>query len=116
MRPPRYRFPEEVRSTTRWIAARTVEEGSVAQTPEELEAWIDQAPEARQTLEGGGYHTEFTAHDLFPLYEVFVVKAGGAPARVEAPPPATNRPWVVVMVMVVAVVLVVLAIMAVSRP
>ena len=90
MRPPRYHFPDEVRTATREMAARSVRDGTVAQTPEELEAWISQAPDLREPLEHGGYTTEFTASDLFPLYEVMVEQAGG-PARVEAAPPARTR-------------------------
>jgi hypothetical protein len=65
MRPPRYHFPDEVRSATREMAARSVRAGTVARTPEELDAWIQQAPDVREPLERGGYTTEFTASDLF---------------------------------------------------
>jgi len=80
MRPPRYHFPDEVRSATREMAARTVRAGTVAVTPEELDAWIQQAPDLREPLERGGYTTEFTSGDLFPLYEVMVQQAGGSAA------------------------------------
>ncbi len=90
MRPPRYHFPDEVRSATREMAERSVRAGTVARTPEELEAWISQAPDVREPLEDGGYTTEFTAGDLFPLYEVMVEKAGGPP-RVEAAAPPRTR-------------------------
>jgi hypothetical protein len=80
MRPPRYHFPDEVRSATREMAAQSVRAGTVARTPEELDAWILQQPGYREPLERGGYTTEFTASDLFPLYEVMVEQAGG-PAR-----------------------------------
>lgn len=86
MRPPRYHFPDEVRSATREMAAQTVRAGTVARTPEELDAWILQAPHVREPLEQGGYTTEFTAADLFPLYEVMVQKAGGP-----APPAAASH-------------------------
>jgi hypothetical protein len=72
------------------MAARTVRAGTVARTPEELEAWISQAPDLREPLEHGGYTNDFTASDLFPLYEVMVVHAGG-PARAEAAAPARTR-------------------------
>jgi hypothetical protein len=86
MRPPRYHFPDEVRSATREMAAQTVRAGTVARTPEELHAWILQAPHVREPLERGGYTTEFTAADLFPLYEVMVERAGGpAPPAAAAP-------------------------------
>ena len=40
MRPPRYHFPDEVRSATREMAARSVRAGTVARTPDELDAWL----------------------------------------------------------------------------
>ncbi len=91
MRPPRYHFPDEVRSATREMAAQTVRDGTVAGTPEELEGWILQAPDVREPLERGGYTTEFTAADLFPLYEVMVEKAGGIVPRADAAVPAQNQ-------------------------
>jgi hypothetical protein len=110
MRAPRYRFPDEVRSTTRSIASRVVREGTVPGTPDELDAWIARAPEVRESLEQGGYGTRFTSADLFPLFEAGVVQAGGSvPRPVEEAPPPTKRGWA----KGVAVVLVVLAIAAV---
>ena len=100
MRPPRYHFPDEVRSATREMAARSVGAGTVARTPEELEAWIAQAPDLREPLEHGGYTTEFTAGDLLPLYEVMVEQAGG-PARAEPAAPARTR-WGVGKLAVIA--------------
>ncbi len=91
MRPPRYHFPDEVRTATREMAAQTVRAGTVARTPEELDAWILQAPDFREPLERGGYTTEFTASDLFPLYEVMVQQAGGpAPGATAAAPSHTR--------------------------
>ncbi|MBW3655400.1 MAG: hypothetical protein KY444_04790 [Gemmatimonadetes bacterium] len=73
----------------------------MARTPEELDAWIAQAPDVREPLEDGGYTTEFTAGDLFPLYEVMVEKAGGpAPRAAAAAPPSTR--WSVGMLAAVA--------------
>jgi hypothetical protein len=72
------------------MAAQTVRDGTVAGTPEELEAWILQAPDIREPLERGGYTTEFTAADLFPLYEVMVEKAGGAVPKAEMTAPARS--------------------------
>ena len=87
MRPPRYHFPDEVRTATREMATRSVHDGTVARTPEELDAWISEAPDLREPLERGGYTTEFTASDLFPLYAVMVEKAGGpAPPAADAAP------------------------------
>ena len=94
MRAPRYRFPDEVRSTTRSMAGRMVHDRTIAGTPEALEAWIAGAPEVREALERGGYGTRFTVADLFPLYEAAVVGAGGSvPRPVEAAPPAATRGW-----------------------
>jgi hypothetical protein len=90
MRPPRYHFPDEVRSATREMAAQTVRAGTVASTAEEMDAWIGQAPDVREPLERGGYTTEFTAADLFPLYEVMVEKAGGAVPKAEVAAPSSS--------------------------
>jgi hypothetical protein len=91
MRPPRYHFPDEVRTATREMAARSVRDGTVARTPEELDGWILQAPEVREPLERGGYTTEFTASDLFPLYVVMVEKAGGPSPQPAAAAPSRTR-------------------------
>ena len=101
MRPPRYHFPDEVRSATREMAAQTVRDGTVAGTPEELDAWILQARDVREPLERGGYATEFTAADLFPLYEVMVEKAGGPAPGAAAAAPSRSR-WSVGMLAAVA--------------
>ena len=90
MRAPRYRFPEEVRATTRAVASRMVDEGSLVHTAEEFETWISQAPAVRESLERGGYGTEFGPHDLFPLLAVFIEQAGGHVARAEDPPRTAN--------------------------
>jgi hypothetical protein len=73
------------------MAARTVRAGTVAGTPQELDAWIQQAPDVREPLERGGYTTEFTASDLFPLYEVMVENAGGPAPRAAAAAPSRPR-------------------------
>jgi hypothetical protein len=72
MRPPRYRFPDSVRTTTRSIASRMIQTGEVASTPEELDAWITRNPEEHASLKGGGYGTEFDAQDLFPLLQAMI--------------------------------------------
>jgi hypothetical protein len=96
------------------MAAQTVRAGTVARTPEELDAWILQAPDFREPLERGGYTTEFTASDLFPLYEVMVQKAGGPAPRAAVAAPSSSR-WsvgrlaAVALAVVVTVVALVLA-------
>ena len=115
MRAPRYQFPEAVRSTTRVIASRMVHDGSVAESPEELDAWISRAPEIHDSLRKGGYGGAFTADDLFPLLQVFVSNAGGAPAPApgSAPPPksrALGRGLVVGVAVLVALLVIALAV------
>lgn len=112
MRPPRYRFPEHVRETTRAMAARMVREGTIPRTPEELDAWIRQAPDAQESLERGGFGTAFTSADLLPLLEVFVVKAGGPAPKVDAPPPAQRRRGPLVLAVVIALAVAALVILA----
>lgn len=121
MRGPRYRFPDEVRSTTRTMASRMVEDGTIPQTPEQLDTWISQRPEVREALASGGYNTEFTAHDLFPLLRAMIARAGGpAPEAVaraggsaptdDAPPRASNSRWLMVLLLVVVLVVLLLAV------
>lgn len=112
MRPPRYKFPQEVRETTRAMASRMVEQGSVAHTPEELESWVAEAPVVRESLERGGYGTAFSAHDLFPLLEVFIIQAGGTVARDEpAERTSITRHRMALMVGLLLIVAVALAIL-----
>jgi hypothetical protein len=112
MRPPRFRFPNEVRETTRTIATRMVGDGAIAHTPQELEAWIAGAPDVREPLEHGGYGREFTADDLFPLLQVFVVQAGGPAPAPDTPPRASGRAWRVGLIVAVLVVLLIALVMA----
>lgn len=95
MRAPRYRFPNEVRETTRAIASRMVENGDVAQSPEQLEAWISDSPAVGESLREGGYSTAFTAHDLFPLLQVLVAQAGAPAPEVETPAHRPRRGWLI---------------------
>jgi hypothetical protein len=115
MRAPRYRFPNEVRETTRTIASRMVQDGTVAQTPEQLDAWISKEPEVREPLQRGGYGTSFTSHDLFPLLQVFVAQAGGPAPRVEEPPPSSRRGWLVGLGLALALLALALAIGVLQR-
>ena len=103
MRGPRYRFSDDVRATTRAIALRMVHAATVATSPEELDAWIARTDDIRARLTNGGYGSEFTAEDLFPLFKGFVEKATAAtPARPGTGP--ARRLWIGVIVAVVAVV------------
>jgi len=111
MRAPRYRFPEAVRSTARRIAAQMVRGGTIAETPEALDAWLAREPEARESLERGGYGSAFTAHDLFPLLQVFIVQAGG-PAPAGEPPPRSKMPWRIVFAVVLGIALLLFALAA----
>jgi len=115
MRPPRYRFPDQVRSATREMAARMAREGSVVETPEELDAWIAREPDTRAALEGGGYGTQFTADDLLPLLHVMVGAAGGRVPSAE-PPPRPARPrrlWIALLL--VALLVAIAVALAVAR-
>lgn len=108
MRPPRYRFPDEVRSATRGMAAGMVRDGTVPGTPEALDRWIGERPETAETLARGGYGTEFTSEDLFPLLQVFVANAGGSPAPAPGEPrPRSRGRWLLAAVVAAAVVAVV---------
>lgn len=111
MRAPRYRFPNEVRSTTRIIASRMARDAAVARTPEQLDAWISENPDVKQSLEKGGYNTAFTSHDLFPLLQVFVAQAAPESQGAERPRAAAQlRPrggfwWIVGVIVVAGVIL-----------
>jgi hypothetical protein len=109
MRAPRYRFPEEVRSTTRSIAAQMVRDGTIAETPEELDAWVAREPAAEESLQRGGYGTAFTAHDLFPLLQVFVVQAGGPAPEAEPAARPSRIPWIAGIVAAVVLLLIAIA-------
>jgi hypothetical protein len=110
VRAPRYKFPDGVRTATRSFASRAVKAGAVPQTPAELHERILETPDLKRALEDGGYNEKFTADDLFPLYEIFVVQAGGfigEPARPDAPARRGGR--LALIGAVVALVLVALA-------
>ncbi len=117
MRAPRYRFPDEVRSTTRRMAARMIDERTVAGSPEELDAWISRAPEIREPLERGGYGTAFTAHDLFPLLQAMLGPAGRPPSAGDPPRRASPSPWLVgSLVLLVLILLALVAAALMSAP
>lgn len=100
MRPPRYRFPDEVRSAARAMASRMVRDGTVAETPEQLDDWISGEPEFREPLVRGGYGTEFTSDDLFPLLQVFAARPGGPAPGADAPRGSSQKIWLVGLLLV----------------
>lgn len=104
MRAPRYRFPEQVRSATREMAARMIEDESIARSPEQMEAWIAESPQVRSRLEEGGYGTEFTAADLFPLLRAMLGDAAlPAPApNAAAAPEGPRRLWLAGLLLLIA--------------
>lgn len=109
MRPPRHRFSNDVRATTRAIASRIGESGEVASAAQ-LEAWIARNDDVRERLTRQGYGTAFNAEDLFPLFEALVAKAsGGVPrgAPKGSPRSGTWLRWVILAVLAIAVVVVV---------
>lgn len=111
MRPPRHRFSEEVREATRGMASRMVREGSVPETPEQLDAWIAASPDAREPLERGGYGRDFTADDLLPLLHVFAAQAGAAaPSVAQLRTTSWNRWALGVALLAIVVVLIALAV------
>lgn len=107
MRAPRYRFPDEVRTATRAMAARMLADGTVAETPEQLDGWLLEAPDIRASLERGGYGTAFTAEDLLPLLRAFVERSGGSPPAAAPPARSPGRWWLVGLVLAVLVVVLV---------
>ena len=111
MRDPRYRFSDDVRATTRAIALRMVHAGTVAGSPEELEAWIARTDDVRERLTTGGYGSAFTAADLFPLFQGFVAKATATtPAPAAARPARSLRIGLMVVVAIVVIVVIVILI------
>jgi hypothetical protein len=109
MRDPRYRFSDVVRTTTRAIALRMIHAGTVAASPEELDAWIARTDDLRERLTNGGYGSAFAADDLFPLFQSFVAKATAVtPSR----PGAGPARWLWIAVILAVVVLVVGVIVA----
>ncbi|HEX8392953.1 MAG TPA: hypothetical protein VF665_11395 [Longimicrobium sp.] len=120
MRPPRYRFPDEVRSAIRTSANRQVQEGNISRTPEELEQWLAREDDVRVVMEDGGYGPEFDAAEVLPLLHVFVVQAGGpdlnAPAEPEAAPGRGRWMIALVIALLLVIVVVVIAARALSQP
>lgn len=110
MRPPRFRFPDEVRSATRSMATRMVQDGKIAQNEDDLAAWIERDPETRRVMEDGGYGQEFTAGDVFPLLEVFVVQAGGKPAEPDPEPISRGNRWMWSLMVAVVILLAMVAV------
>jgi hypothetical protein len=87
------------------MASRMVAEATVAETPEQLDEWISQEPGVRASLERDGYNSAFDSRDLFPLLQVFIVKAGGPPPDSTVPPPSSRYRWMLGVLFVIAVIL-----------
>jgi hypothetical protein len=108
MREPRYRFSDPVRATTQAIALRMIHAGEIAASSQELAAWIDRTDDVRERLTQGGYGEEFSADDLFPLFQGFVAKvtaASPAPRPSRSTRRLSTRAIVVIVAIVVVVVL-----------
>jgi hypothetical protein len=106
MREPRYRFTDDVRSTTRAIALRMIHAEAVADSPEALDAWIARTEDLRERLEKAGYGKAFHSHDLFPLFQAYVAKA----TRSAPPPSRAGRPrWLWIAIVVAAIIVAILA-------
>jgi hypothetical protein len=108
MRGPRYRFPDQVRNTTRTIAARMIREGEIARSPEDLDAWIRGRPEVHAPLEKGGYGSAFDSSDLYPLLVVFLGPENAPVAEAQATSTGLsgNMPALIVGILVVVVLVV----------
>lgn len=77
-----------------------IDDGAPVETPEQLEAWIGHHPEVKRSLEGGGYGTEFSAADLFPLLQARLP----AVAPAEEAPPVRRAPTAMMLVGVLLVI------------
>ena len=97
---------------TREMASRMVRDGAVAETPEQLDAWIARTPDAREVLERDGYTRDFTAHDVFPLLQVFVAQAGGRINPVAETRPRSYATWWLAGFLVLLFVLLVFALVS----
>ena len=78
MRPPRYRFPDEIRPITRNMAAKMIKQDLVPGSAAQLNIWLEATPAAKEALQKYGWGTKFTSDDLFPLLQVFVANASRA--------------------------------------
>lgn len=116
MRAPRYRFPDEVRSTTRTIATRMIQEGTIARSPEDLDHWLANEPEVEASLRRGGFGAEFTSRDLFPLLDVFIVQAGGSPPAADPLPRSSRRWWLAALGLALLAAMLVLALGCAGPP
>ena len=104
MRDPRYRFSDDVRSTTRAIALRTTHAGEVLESPEQLDAWIARTEDLQERLTSAGYRSAFTADDLFPLFQSYVAKASVARSAAAPRPAARSWRWLWIGAIVAAVI------------
>lgn len=112
MRAPRYRIPDEVREATRAMAIRMVREDRMARGPADLDAWLTANPEMHATTQRGGYGTDFSAEDLYPLLQVMMADAGGKPPVAHAPASRSNPRGLVVGMALLLLILLIAVIFA----
>jgi hypothetical protein len=79
------------------------QEGTVAQTPDELDAWISRHPNVQRSLQSGGYRAVFTAEDLLPLLQAMAVASDETKPRHSAKPAMSAPARVTILALVVAI-------------
>lgn len=104
MREARYRFSDDVRLATRAIALRMIHAGTVAASPEALEAWIARTDDLREKLTNDGYGSAFAADDLFPLFQGYVARATAAASPTPSGAGRARWLWIGLIVAIVAIV------------
>ena len=91
-----------------------VHAGTVAGSPEELEAWIARTDDIRERLTAGGYGSEFTADDLYPLFQGSVARATAAAPSASRSGAGRSR-WLWIGLIVIVVVAIVAGVIVVGR-
>ncbi|HEX6158563.1 MAG TPA: hypothetical protein VF111_00255 [Thermoanaerobaculia bacterium] len=115
MRPPRHRFSNDVRATTRAIGSQLASAGAdPVDSAAQLDAWIARNDDIRERLTRHGYGTAFTAEDLFPLFEAHALKASPTASR-RAPTPSPRAATWRRVVILAAVVIAILIAVALAR-
>lgn len=88
------------------MAAQMVREDRVARGPPDLDAWLTSNPELHVTMQRGGYGTEFSADDLYPLLQVMMTNAAGQAPVASAPQRSTPRGMIVGMALLLLILLI----------